>query len=127
MALDTTLSSHVDVPSDNEAVLLPNADLILFKKGSGPGSYYFFESNPNTKLFKAKATACLNTMKYLDQEHLSAYLDNTIPDAFQHEAAKNGITLVQLVEILREKLAAIQKAPSSSNSVGDPPALPGRQ
>jgi len=61
MALDTTLSSHVDVPSDNEATNTIPTSLISFKKGAGPGSYYYFESNPNAKLHKTRACECQPT------------------------------------------------------------------
>ena len=102
MAQSLTAPTHLEAASDNEATNPTATNLISFKKGAGPGSYFYFESNPDAKFFKTRASECLNTLKYLDANHVSEYLDEMIPDAFQREAAKNRITLDQLVEILKE-------------------------
>lgn len=119
MALDHTAATNLDATSAMEVEHTNSTNPIMFQKGAGPSSFFRFKSNPNAKLFKSKAVECVGTVKYLSKEHVSTYLDEHIPDAFQLEAANNGLTLINVVELLKEKLEEISNEPTATGKAKD--------
>lgn len=96
---------------------------IHYKPVAGSGSYLYLGSNPNAKFYVSKVKDVLGMLRYVDSEHVAMYLEAAIPDAFQQEAEKNGLTPIHAMELLKAKLEEIERRRASDGSAQEVKAL----